>query len=310
MSSQRDVIWGKGMIEVIRKSSGIRLFVLFGSFFILLLISSIISLIIDSIPVGTLRDKNLWSSFFQNILAFCLPAFLVALFSDKHPFGWLKLNKGCTIKSLTGVIIVYLITLPGMEWIIQWNATIHFPESLSGFEEMLRTWENTGNDFTKNMLSVSGFIPVLTGVLIIGLLTGFSEELFFRGGLQGIFTKTSLGKGISVFLAALVFSFMHFQFFGFIPRLLMGIFFGYLVIWTNSLWPSIFAHTLNNSVIVILSGLGMENTDTTISDINDLNPILPIASIVITMLFFIFFRRLFFTSLVKENIYGKKDCPN
>lgn len=307
MGLQPEVINCKGMIDAIRKSAGIRLFVLFGSFFILLLLSSLISVIIDSIPIGSVRDKHLWGSFFQCVLAFCLPAFCVAIFSDKHPFRWLKLEIGCTIKSLIGVIIVYLITLPGMEWIIQWNSSVHFPESMAGFEEMLRAWEDTGNDFTQNMLNVTGFMPVLVGVLIIGVLTGFSEELFFRGGMQGIFARTSIGKTMAVILTGFVFSFMHFQFFGFIPRSLMGIFFGYLVVWTDSLWPSVFAHSLNNSVIVILAGLGVENTDTTISDMTNLGSVLPIASIVVTALFFIFFRRFFFSNLNKNNSYGEND---
>lgn len=293
-----------GMMANIRNSAGIRLFVLFGSFFILLLLSTFITLIIDSLSIDSIREKHLWSSFFQCILAFCIPAFLVARFSDNLPFEWLKLTRVCSMKSLVGVIIVYCLTLPAMEWIIQWNSSIHLPESMAGLEETLRAWENASNDITQNMLSVSGFIPVLTGVLVIGILTGFSEEVFFRGGLQGIFSRTSLGNSMAVILAAFVFSFMHFQFFGFIPRLLMGIFFGYLMVWTNSLWPSIFAHSLNNSIIVILSGLGIEDTDITISELTSMSPILIILSLVLSVLFFIYCRRYFFSPLKKEDLYG------
>lgn len=50
---------------------------------------------------------------------------------------------------------------------------------------------------------------------------------------------------------AFIFSAVHLQFFGFFPRLLMGAFFGYMVLWTGSIWASVFAHALNNSLVVI-----------------------------------------------------------
>ena len=64
-----------------------------------------------------------------------------------------------------------------------------------------------------------------------------------------------MSKPASVWIAAFVFSAMHFQFFGFIPRLLLGAFFGYLYIWSGSIWTSVFAHALNNSMVVITAWL-------------------------------------------------------
>ena len=49
----------------------------------------------------------------------------------------------------------------------------------------------------------------------------------------------------------MLFSAMHMQFFGFFPRMLLGALFGYLLVWTGSLWVPVFAHFFNNASAVI-----------------------------------------------------------
>ena len=133
---------------------------------------------------------------------------------------------------------------------------------------------------------------------MVGTMTGFSEELFFRGGLQGILSRTNMGSAAAVWIAAIIFSTMHFQFFGFIPRLLMGAFFGYLLVWSRCLWVPVFAHALNNSIVVISSALSgnqsqgiMEQTGMS----SYLDPeITVISSVVLTVLFLWLGKDIFF----------------
>jgi uncharacterized protein len=56
----------------------------------------------------------------------------------------------------------------------------------------------------------------------------------------------------AVWLTAIVFSVIHFQFYGFLPRVLLGALLGYLVIWTGSIWASILAHFANNALAFVL----------------------------------------------------------
>ena len=65
---------------------------------------------------------------------------------------------------------------------------------------------------------------------------------------------------IAIWITAIIFSAVHFQFYGFIPRVLLGAFFGYLALWSGSLWLPIFAHALNNSLVVISTWLTKRNT--------------------------------------------------
>ena len=79
-------------------------------------------------------------------------------------------------------------------------------------------------------------------------LTGIGEEMLFRGTIQRIFSEGKVNTHIAVWCSAFIFSALHFQLFGFIPRMLLGAFFGYLYVWSGSLWLPILAHALNNSL--------------------------------------------------------------
>lgn len=292
-------------MKSIRESAGFQLAVLFGSFFILLLLSGFITFTVSGSGTEDERTGLLIGAIAQNILAFCVPAFLLARFSSDSPTKWLGLTTAPGIKNLTGVLIVYVLSLPAMEWLIDWNANLHLPESMSSLETLLRGWEEQSETATKILLNSQGWLSMLWGVLVIGILTGFSEELFFRGGLEGILMRTSMGIGGAVWLAAFIFSFMHFQFFGFVPRLIMGVFFGYLLIWTRSIWVPVFAHALNNSVVVVAASIfGREVTllDAESGSIGGM--LLPLLSLILTACFFIFYRKIFFYS--RQTIWPRK----
>lgn len=295
------------LLKNIRQSSGLQLAVLFGSFFIGLLIASIGIEVVNGLGLESERTLSLLAAIFQCVFAFCIPAFLLGKFSSNNPFKWLKLTSKPSLRPFVGVVIVYIISLPAMEWLIEWNQNIQLPESLSGLEATLRHWEKTNEESTKILLQATGLFPILAGVGVIGMLTGFSEELFFRSGLQGILSRSNLGQTTAIWLSAIIFSTMHFQFFGFVPRLIMGAFFGFLLVWTSDVKISAFAHILNNSVVVITAGINGEETLTNpdyilLPDI----PYLSVISLISTIIFLVFFRGYFFKSSTKTSILWQK----
>lgn len=297
------------IIKNIRESSGLRLAVLFGSFFIFLTFTAIIGSAIDGLHEGQPRTHLLITSTLQCLFAFCLPAFLLSKFSQKNWNDWLYLKKAPSLKQIIGVVIVYLLTMPAMEWLIAWNSDLHLPGSLEGLEATLRQMEDNAEAATQIILDTHGFGAILAGILVIGLLTGFSEELFFRGGFQGILMKSLKSKGLAVWVAALLFSIMHFQFFGFLPRLLMGAFFGYLLLWTRSIWVPIIAHALNNSMVVITAALSdqpysaKENLSQTLCNEN---PAIVIGSFALSVIFFYLCKDFFFKN---SSLWQKSPLP-
>lgn len=240
----------KGSVGV-RSMAAMRLFVLFSAFFVCLLLAAAVGVGVQAIPGIEERTALLIVSAFQCVVAFCIPAWICARFSSDTPWKWLHATTVPAVRSFIGVVVVYVLALPAMNQLIEWNASIHFPSWASGIEETLRGWEEANGEVGEKILAASGFWQTLSGILIVGILTGFSEELLFRGALQGVFVRSSISKGAAVWAAAAIFSAIHFQFFGFVPRMLMGAFFGYLLLWSGSIWLPVFAHALNNSLVVL-----------------------------------------------------------
>jgi len=142
-----------------------------------------------------------------------------------------------------------------MNKVIEWNENISLPGFMSGLEHTLRVWEDNASRTTEMILEDTTVFGLFSGLLIIGCLTGLAEEMFFRAGLQKAMTSSGINRHVAVWSGAVIFSAVHFQFFGFVPRLLLGALFGYLYSSTGSIWITATAHAFNNSVVVVTSWL-------------------------------------------------------
>jgi len=134
---------------------------------------------------------------------------------------------------------------------IEWNESIKLPESLSGLEQWAKALEDSMKELTVYLTKFDSPEYFLLAVVAIAVLPGIGEELVFRGLLQNIFLRMNKNPHIAIWLAAFFFSAIHFQFFGFFPRLLLGALFGYLYYWTGNLLVPIFAHFFNNFFSVL-----------------------------------------------------------
>lgn len=226
--------------------------VLFGVFFIMLVLLSVVS----SLLIGdgfTAKGMRIFA-IVQDLLVFILPAVVAAFVATRLPASLLTVNVRPRLFPIIMAIIVMLTSLPAMELLIEWNNNLHLPESMSGLEESLRNMEDSASTGISALSGGNTVGDLIMGILIIGILTGIAEELFFRGALQNLFmTMPKVKKHFAIWAAAFIFSFMHFQFFGFVPRLLLGAYFGYLIWWTGSVWVPVIAHAFNNSLVVLLS---------------------------------------------------------
>lgn len=103
------------------------------------------------------------------------------------------------------------------------------------------------------LINEVGIIAFISNILVIALLAALTEEFLFRGAIQRIIEKWTANYHIVIWTAAIVFSAIHLQFYGFVPRMLLGAYFGYLLYWTKSIWAPVLAHFINNAVAVIAS---------------------------------------------------------
>lgn len=195
----------------------------------------------------------------QNFLVFAFPALVVGFIAIGRPLHFLGLNKAPSVVALVGALLIYVVMTPAMNWLVQWNEAMTLPDALKPVEDWMRAQEQAAKGTTDLLLSSNVLWEMLLTVLCVGILTGIGEEVFFRGALQRICFEGTHRRHLAIWITAFVFSALHFQFFGFVPRMVLGLLFGYLYFWSGSLWVPIVCHAVNNSLVVVFSWLTKNN---------------------------------------------------
>jgi membrane protease YdiL (CAAX protease family) len=116
----------------------------------------------------------------------------------------------------------------------------------------MQNMEESNKALTERLLTTDSSLILLYNILVIAVAAGIAEEFFFRGCLQQMFKKIFNNGNLAVCLTAVIFSAIHFQFYGFIPRLILGMILGYMFLWSRNLWVSSIAHIINNMVAILI----------------------------------------------------------
>ena len=223
---------------------------------LLLLCLMLLGVIATSILLLFVPDGNLFAMLtMQDILAFILPAVVTMAIIYRRPFHVMGLDRAPSWLAITIVIVFYVISLPAMNWLVEMNKAMSLPSRMAGIEQAMRAAEDSAAEVTQEMLNINSVGQLILCVLVVGVMAGLSEEMLFRGALLRTMQDSRLGKHAVVWITAILFSAFHLQFYGFVPRMLLGVWLGYLFVWTGSLWVPIIAHTLNNSTVVLMSYL-------------------------------------------------------
>ena len=203
-----------------------------------------------------------WIQFFQSAAMFLLPPLCMAYLWSKQPLEWLKV-KGERVKvKCEGVwaVVLMLVALPAINLLAHINEQIALPAFLEPLEAWMKTQEETAKNLTDQFMHVTTFGGLIINLLLMAVLPAISEELTFRGVLMNLFkvkgerleVKGESVPHLAIWCSAILFSAIHLQFYGFVPRMLMGALFGYMLVWTGSLWIPILMHFTNNAMAVIL----------------------------------------------------------
>jgi membrane protease YdiL (CAAX protease family) len=128
---------------------------------------------------------------------------------------------------------------------------MHLPDWLSGVEQWMIEKEDNATRLTDSLMTSNTFWIMILNVLVIAVMPAIGEELIFRGIFQKIFYNLFKSGHLAIWFTAFVFSAIHFQFFGFVPRFILGLVFGYLFLWSGTLWLPVISHFVNNAVPVI-----------------------------------------------------------
>ncbi|MBN2237746.1 MAG: CPBP family intramembrane metalloprotease [Bacteroidales bacterium] len=181
---------------------------------------------------------------------FITSSFVFAVLTSKKVFSFLGINSIPKLSLVLLALLIGFVSYPIGELIIEWNSSLSFPDFLSGLEQWMRSMEAKAAETASLFLSTSSWSGFLINLLMMAVLAGLGEELLLRGVIQPLFIRWTKNAHAGIWLAAAFFSFLHFQFFGFVPRMLLGALFGYYYYWSKNLWIPILAHIINNGIIV------------------------------------------------------------
>lgn len=212
----------------------------------------------------------------QDLLIFILPAVITALLACRQPAQLLCLDVKPRPLPLVMAICTLICSIPAMDAIIWLNQQLPMPESFAAMEQ-------SAEQMVRALQGEHTVGNLLMSILIVGVFAGLSEEIFFRGSLQRLLATGGLRPHAAIWLAAVIFSCMHFQAYGFVPRMLLGAFFGYTLYWTRSLWVPVILHVINNTVYLVTQWLAVPGEADMASDYSNLAVLLMIvASVVLT----------------------------
>jgi len=192
--------------------------------------------------------------FFQTVQAiglFILPPLILGYLFLGKPLSYLYLNKPFGGTTFLLVIVLMFAMSPFINFLGVWNSNMSLPEWMSGIEDWMRQTEEDAAQLTEAFLNVKTLPGLAFNIFMVAFLPAVGEELLFRGVIQKIFTRMTKNTHWGIWISAILFSAMHLQFYGFIPRALLGALFGYLLVWSGSMWLPVLGHFLNNAIAVI-----------------------------------------------------------
>ncbi|MFK7936534.1 MAG: lysostaphin resistance A-like protein [Saprospiraceae bacterium] len=196
---------------------------------------------------STLGERNAvrFYTMINHLTTFVLPALFAAWFLfRKEMWQWLKMHVTPQSTKVIAGAALMVAAFPLVQLSLWLNQQLPLPE-------WMMTMENDTGDMIKGLLVMDSPVELLFNLLIIAVLPGLGEELVFRGLIQQSFRKWFGNPHVAIWVTAFIFSAIHFQFAGFLPRMILGALLGYLFYWTNNLWVPIVAHFVTNGLQVI-----------------------------------------------------------
>ena len=233
---------------------------------------------------GMMRMMQLISA----IGTFLFPALAVAWLCSPDPEAYLCIKRKTDTKILLLVLTSMILMSPTITLTALLNKQMVLPSFMAPVEAWMQTQEALAEQLTNTLLAGDGLLTFLSNLVVMALMAGITEEFLFRGALQRIIGQWTANHHIVIWSAAILFSAFHLQFYGFLPRMLLGAYFGYLLYWSRNIWIPVFAHFANNAFAVIgMSDNRLKENEFITGDISNAN-LLPYSALaVITLLLFI-----------------------
>lgn len=222
-------------------------------FVLIILISGVISIaLVNVFTDGNLQNMSTLrvSQIIESFGVFVFPPIFFSFFISQHPVQYLGINHQPKIRLIFLISIITVALIPFINFLTYYNHQVIFPEAISGFEKWVRSTETNAAEITEKMVNVTGSSMLIFNLFLMALLPAIGEELFFRATIQKLLSE-KINAATAVWITAILFSAFHMQFLGFVPRMILGAFLGYVYFWTGNLWYPVTIHFINNALAVV-----------------------------------------------------------
>ena len=199
------------------------------------------------------------------------------IWSGAFPVGLPGKAAGRIPAALFLAVLATVVCSPLLAASYEWNGTL-IPEG-GALEALFLPLEEMIEALTTYLAMADGGRRIIV-ILSVAALPAVFEELAFRGVLQPLLIRATGQAWLGIALASIIFSAIHFQFYGFLPRVLLGALFGWLAYRSGSLILGMLAHFVNNT----LAAVTLWVTGSMADDLMDLTPMLIGGSLVLTAL--------------------------
>ncbi len=213
--------------ELLSKKNGddCRLLLTIGQRMLLLLCVMLLCWIVGSVLNGliiakfgqTARVLRI-AAVIQSLLQIILPSLVTALMISRYPARFLEIDRVPRASMTLLSIALLVVSMPAFNSVIQWNASLHLPDFMQGVEQWMRQAEDRSAATIRIMQGGTSVGDLILNILIIGVMAGLGEELLFRGTIQRMLTTSGMNPHAAIWIVAVLFSAIHMQFFGFVPR--------------------------------------------------------------------------------------------
>lgn len=215
---------------------------------------------IGSVENTASNEMSLYSmgmlQFISIVILLVLPAFILAFLYKRDVFSFFNLRKVPSLKMIAFTIALIFTSNTFLNLLTDLNALIPLPENLAAKFSLMHDAAVAGQNQFLAFTNLPEFILVF---FIMAILPAVTEEIYFRGLLEGSLFDLKLAPIHAIFISSFLFAMIHFEFYYLLPLLFMGLTLGYIYYRTKNLWLTIIAHFFNNGLIVLLTASNKAN---------------------------------------------------
>lgn len=226
------------------------------------------------------------------LFSFILSAFVWQRMTERLRFSHFFHATKQNTNTLIGLAIALtVVSTPLNSVFISLNKNMRLPKAFEQLELKMKALEANTEQMIKFLTDFQNPTEIAMALLVMGALTGIGEEMFFRGALQRKLFEWVKNPHVAIWVASAFFSFVHFQFYGFVPRMLLAALFGYMYYWSGNLWVPIVAHACNNSLMVL--AVYYSKNSQTAQQLVESEEAMPIPAVIVSALLTVFLLYIF-----------------